>query len=91
VDGDLFWLVAFGYGLGFSALDEGVDGVDFPLLIKDPACELFTLLLVFHLVFLVLAEDFLVLLATDDDPFFYNMQLIQQARIILFGGSQFCF
>lgn len=91
MDGDLLWLAAFGHGLGFPALDEGVNGVDFALLIQDPPRQFFTLFLVLDLVFLVLAKYLLIFLATDDDPFLDNMQLIQQACVFLLGSSEFGF
>lgn len=88
MDGYLLWLVAPGYCFGLPTFDVGVDGVDFTLLVLDASCQLLPLSFVFDLVLLVLPEDLLVLLASDDPSLLDLMQLIQQTRVVLPCCSQ---
>jgi hypothetical protein len=68
VDGYFFRLVASGLGLGPATFDEGVDSVHLPLLVEQSFGEVLTLALVLGLVFLVLADDFLVVLGPRQMP-----------------------
>lgn len=84
VDCYLLWLVAAGKGLAFAFLDEGVDCVDFALLVLEALCQLFPLLLVLGLVFFVLLDHLLVFLDGNDVFLLEEVQLSQQARVVFF-------
>lgn len=84
VDCYLFGLVASRKGFCFAFFDEGVDRVDFALLVQQALCQLLSLLLVLGLVFLVLFDHLFVLFDGDDVLLLEKVEFSQQARVVFF-------
>ena len=86
----LFGLVAPREGLCFAFFNEGVDGVNFALLVQKTLCQLLPLFLVLGLVFFVLFDHFFVLFDGDDVLLLEEVELSQQAGVVLFELADLC-
>lgn len=84
VDCYLFRLVASRKRLCFAFFDEGVDRVDFTLLVQQTLCQLLSLLLVLGLIFLVLFYHLFVLFDGNDVLFLEKVEFSQQAGVVFF-------
>lgn len=82
VDRYLLGLVASRKGFCFAFFDEGVDRVDFALLVQQTLCQFLSLLLVFDLIFFVLFDHFFVLFDGDDVLLLEEVELSQQAGVV---------
>jgi hypothetical protein len=83
VDCYLLGLAAAGECFGPLSFDEGVDGVDFSLLIEDALCQFFSFAFVLPFIFLVLFQNFIAFLGANPVPFFGEMEFVEEMGVFL--------
>ncbi len=85
VDCFFLGLVSAGECLGPLSFDEGVNGVDFSLMIEDAFCQFFSFAFVLPFILLILLQNFIVFLGSNYVPFFREMEFVEEMGVFYFN------